>query len=318
MRQDGRNVRATKKQNGRADEGVERRRAANVDAPQTADEHGRCDGGDHGHFQLVVHAPQVLGKRRGAVACQGPKNASCGDEQAHHTKPNVDDDHGQHTCSTRRARSLAVNLGNRVRRTGHGAKVVDGVHDGDQVAKARGEPNGHLGNDPQRHVALGVGNLLGQVRDNVDGPDAVRTVEHARYEDEAIRVAERIAPLLPHEVVGGMRGGHHGDGDDGDEEARNDGEDAAVVEAGHGRVGRADEGRGHPDRDDIDNKDVPCFSGEVWMVQGVHLNYRVSAVPTRNRVSHCNSNRGRFTTRLWGSKTHKMAAMLAAPMVYAK
>lgn len=277
VRQNRGDVRAAEEQDRGADECIERSRAADVDAPEDRHENRRRHRCVPGHVQPVVNLSENTRERRRAVPGQGPEGPARRDEQPDHAEADVDHDEGQHAARAGRApRGLLVDLGDGVRRLGDDAQVVDGVHDSHEVAKSSNKANSQLQGHPYGDVPLRVGDLLRQVRDDVHGADAVRAVEHARDEDEPVRVPQRLRPLLPDEGAGGVRRAavvarHGRHDDDGDEEAGQDGEDADLVEVRHRRVGEAHGGAPEPGRDDVDDEDVPRLRHERRVVERVHL-----------------------------------------------
>lgn len=218
----------------------------------------------------------------GAVTSKGPESSAAGNVQTDDGQGDADHDEREEAAGARsRPGGLSVDFGNGIGRGEEGVVVVDGEEDGDEIAETGDEADGDLKTQGDGDVALGVGDLLGQVGDGVDGADAEGAVEHAGEEDEAVGVANVGGPLGPDKVGRGVTGaavaaGHDGDGDDGDDEEAEDGEDAKLVDGGHGAVGEADGGARDPGGQDVDDEDVPGLGLEPGVVERVHLHNGVA------------------------------------------
>lgn len=93
-------------------------------------------------------------------------------------------------------------------------------------------------------------------------------------------------------------------------------EDAGLVEYGHGRIRETNSGTCEPHRDDIYHKNVPRLRCKVQVVQGIHLHDGVSTVPTE--PSSANSPSQKEEKKTVSIYTHKIAAILAAPIDHAR
>ena len=277
VREDSHEVGKTGQLHEAADEGVESRGRAEVDAGQDGDDAAAGERGVEGVVEGRVDVAEPFREGRCAVARQCPESSAGGDVAASGC------DQGGQEGDEQKAQSAAAGAGGLVVDLGEGEEravgdcvdVLDGVEDGDHVADAGDEADAHLGQDGLGDVAARLGDLFGQVRGAIRGSDTVGTVQHAHDEDEALlRVVGLVGPFLPHGVVGAvfeavdMR--HHSAHDDGDEDAGQDQEHANVTdewqEAVHEEHGAAAE----PGADDETDEEVPRLRLEARVHQGIH------------------------------------------------